>query len=212
MFTIYAASAGSGKTFTLAKEFLKLALSSHPNEEGLSQFSPSYFQHILAVTFTNDAAHEMKSRILQTLQGISRYRTLDEMARRKVEAYRQLLLQEITDPQTGQPITEAELEKRSAQTFQVLLHQYSRLSVSTIDSFTQRVVAAFTEELGIPYNFEVSLESDVIVAAGVEQLLSKVGQTEFSQLTLVLEELVALLRVWLPQVPAHQTADAISGD
>ncbi|OZI06040.1 hypothetical protein BWI93_22435 [Siphonobacter sp. BAB-5385] len=191
MFTIYAASAGSGKTFTLAKEFLKLALSSHPNEEGLSQFSPSYFQHILAVTFTNDAAHEMKSRILQTLQGISRYRTLDEMARRKVEAYRQLLLQEITDPQTGQPITEAELEKRSAQTFQVLLHQYSRLSVSTIDSFTQRVVAAFTEELGIPYNFEVSLESDVIVAAGVEQLLSKVGQTEFSQLTLVLEELVA---------------------
>lgn len=196
MFTIYAASAGSGKTFTLTKEFLKLALADHPDpqeQEGPWKFSPYYFQHILAVTFTNDAAHEMKKRILDTLLDLKKYNDLDPARQKKVKALRELLLVEITDSVTGESIGEAELQKRAALTFQVLLHQYGRLSVSTIDSFTQRVVSAFTEELGIPYNFEVSLESDVLVAAGVEQLLSKVGQAEFNQLTLVLEELVAEL-------------------
>lgn len=193
MFTIYAASAGSGKTFTLTREFLQLALGNNPDPDGQLKFSPYYFQHILAVTFTNDAAHEMKERIMNRLLELRKYDQLTEQEKKNLKPFVDQLLAGITDPVTKKSITEAELQNRAAQTFQVLLHQYGRLSVSTIDSFTQRVVSAFTEELGIPYNFEVSLESDVLVAAGVEQLLSKVGQAEFSQLTVVLEELVAEL-------------------
>lgn len=190
MFTIYAASAGSGKTFTLTKEFLRLALSAYPDEKGEWHFSPFYFQHILAVTFTNDAAHEMKKRIMDTLEALSRYDDLSPEQQKKTAALRALLLTEVVGDAPGVPITPEVLRRRAEQTFQRLLHNYGNLSVSTIDSFTQRVVAAFTEELGIPYNFEVNLDSDLLIAAAVENTLARVGREEFSQLTAVLEDLV----------------------
>ncbi|MFT4032286.1 MAG: UvrD-helicase domain-containing protein [Siphonobacter sp.] len=189
MFTIYAASAGSGKTFILSKQFLKLALSNHWNEEkNALEFNPYYYRHILAVTFTNDAAHEMKERIMETLEGISKYPDLAEDRLKKIDSYREIILKELAGE--GVVLTEDELKRRARDTFHVLLHHYSDFTVSTIDSFTQRVVAAFTEELGIPYNFEVSLDTPILIAAAVEQLLAKVGQAEFEQLTAVLEELV----------------------
>lgn len=190
MFTIYAASAGSGKTFTLTKEFLRLALSSYPDDTGNYRFSPFYFQHILAVTFTNDAAHEMKKRIMDTLEALSRFDDLSPERKKKTEALRGLLLQEVAGDTPGVPVTAEELKSRAHATFQRLLHNYGNLSVSTIDSFTQRVVAAFTEELDIPYNFEVNLDSDLLIAAAVENTLARVGREEFSQLTSVLEDLV----------------------
>lgn len=190
MLTVYASSAGSGKTFTLTKEYLKLCLADHPNADGVPVFSAYYFRHILAVTFTNDAANEMKSRIIQALRSMAHYEELSAEERKKIEAIRTAIFEEINATPGQRTLSENEFQQRCGRLFTALLHGYSRFSVSTIDSFTQRVVAAFSEELGLPFNFEVNLEGDLLVAAGVEQMLSRVGQEAFADMTRVMEEFV----------------------
>ncbi|HEU5146221.1 MAG TPA: UvrD-helicase domain-containing protein, partial [Chryseosolibacter sp.] len=107
-FSIYRSSAGSGKTRTLAKAYLKLAL----------QFRADYFKHILAVTFTNKASQEMKDRILEYL---------DDFARGENNALSLELQQELSmDPQTFQ--------QHSQAVQATLLHQYDNFAISTIDA------------------------------------------------------------------------------
>ena len=116
-FVVYKSSAGSGKTYTLVKEYLKLSLAD-PH-----RLNKSYKQ-ILAVTFTNKAAAEMKERILQALIQIS-------------------LLEKTplaTDLQNELHISETELQARCKELHQNLLHQYADLSVCTIDSFMYRLI------------------------------------------------------------------------
>src|SRR5690348_13123705 len=113
-FTIYRSSAGSGKTRTLAKEYLKLALS-HRSD---------YFKHILAVTFTNKATQEMKDRILEYLDDFANARP-NELAK---ELKKELGFDDLTFIQYAQ-----ETQSR-------ILHSYSSFSISTIDAFFQRVI------------------------------------------------------------------------
>jgi ATP-dependent exoDNAse (exonuclease V) beta subunit len=158
-FKIYSSSAGSGKTYTLAKEYIKLALRSK---------SPWYFNHILAVTFTNKAAGEMKERILKYLRIFS---SNDPQEQATEQGLFNQILEELQ--QEGIEIDEVTLRARASATFKHIIHEYANFSVSTIDSFVQRVVSAFTEELGFPFNFEVNLDSEVLLDAAVEQLLQK---------------------------------------
>ena len=140
-FKIYSSSAGSGKTYTLAKEYIKLALKTT---------SPWYFNHILAVTFTKKASGEMKERILKYLRQFS---STDAKDIQDSEGLFQQILLELQEE--GVEINEWELRKRANNTFKHIIHEYANFSVSTIDSFVQRIVAAFTEELGFPFNFVV---------------------------------------------------------
>ncbi len=183
-FTIYSSSAGSGKTYTLAKEYLKLALMDDP-ETG--QFRPNYYRHILAVTFTNDAAHEMKQRILTYLRGFAFFDELPENEKQKIVGLRQQVLDELSAARP-EPLDAAELTRRAGLVFNRMLHRYTDVSVSTIDSFTQRVVTTFAEELDLPANFETSLEQDLLLEAAVENLLAHAGHEEFGELTALLEE------------------------
>ena len=176
MFKIYSSSAGSGKTYTLTKEYLKLALG--PGEGR----KDDYFQHILAVTFTNAAANEMKNRILEKLS---------ELANREESALLNDLLLELYGVTLGDPLFDArkdELQRKAESVFKTILHRYADFSVTTIDSFTQRVVMAFTDELGLPYSFEVELETDEVLELAIDNLIEKAGTDEMGEITTILSE------------------------
>ncbi len=174
MFKIYSSSAGSGKTYTLTKEYLKLALRPGRKED--------YFRHILAVTFTNAAANEMKSRILDRLRAIA------------AGEESPLLTDLVTELYDCVPGTDAfamartELCQRADQVFKTILHQYADFSVTTIDSFTQRVVMAFTDELGLPYSFEVEMDTDETLELAVDSMIEKAGGEEMDEITTILSD------------------------
>jgi ATP-dependent helicase/nuclease subunit A len=182
-FKIYASSAGSGKTYTLAKEYLKLALMHN---------RAFYFTHILAVTFTNKAAEEMKARILKYLHAFAYPEIVaieDPKTSQDADNLLETIRLEINQANDSDLIIE-ELRQRAVRVFKAILHEYASFSVSTIDSFVQRIVSAFTEELSLPFNFEVSLDSDILLASAVEKLLQKANDEAHLQITQALQSYV----------------------
>lgn len=157
-FAVYRSSAGSGKTYTLVKEYLKIALESD---------QITRYRNILAITFTNKAANEMKERVIDALREIS--------ATSHPEGTSGFLLEDL--------IKELELDRevirdRAFKILKSMLHHYSDLSISTIDSFVHRVVRAFAIDLKLPINFEVELDADQLIGKTVDQLIEKVGKEE----------------------------------
>lgn len=132
--TIYKSSAGSGKTYTLAKEYLKLALRSE-----------DYYKKILAVTFTNRAAEEMKERVLEFLIAISK----------GDHELIPVLSQELEK-------SEAQIQELAKKTLNHLLHNYGYFSITTIDTFFHRVIRAFSREIGLQGSFGIELDSDKV--------------------------------------------------
>ncbi|SNR57780.1 UvrD-helicase domain-containing protein [Hymenobacter mucosus] len=165
-FRIYSSSAGSGKTYQLTKEYLKLALGTD---------DAAYFKRVLAITFTNDAAGEMKERIISALR---RFATPHDeqpdslLAEIAAELSREGLLAGLPTPEEQQQ----ELRRRAARTFRLVLYHYADFAVSTIDSFVQRIVTAFTRELGLPATFEVELDSATVLQNAVALLLDRVNR------------------------------------
>lgn len=153
-FIIYKSSAGSGKTYTLTLEYLKLALA-----------YPQSFRHILAVTFTNKATAEMKARILKELLRLCT--TVDP-----TEKMDQELLKEF---QGGVD----ELKSRASATLTAILHDYGRFSVSTIDSFFQKVVRSFAREMDLNAKFEVEMDQDAVLERVVDRVVMQVMSDEF---------------------------------
>jgi ATP-dependent exoDNAse (exonuclease V) beta subunit len=153
-FIIYKSSAGSGKTYTLTLEYLKLALrSSHA------------FKQILAVTFTNKATQEMKARILEELKRLRNQVNPDE----KMDAELMASLQ----------VDESGLKLLAQQTLTAILHDYGRFSVSTIDSFFQKVVRAFAREIDLNAKFEVELDQAAVLDRVVDRVVMHVMEDEF---------------------------------
>jgi len=144
---VYKASAGSGKTFRLAIEYMKLALTNDYN-----------YRHILAVTFTNKATAEMKSRIIGELYRLSRG---------EETAYLEILTKELG----WQPMM---VERQAQLVLKRILHDYSRFSISTIDSFFQRVIKAFNRELGINAAYNVELDEKSILEEAADRLIQSV--------------------------------------
>jgi ATP-dependent helicase/nuclease subunit A len=147
MLTVYKASAGSGKTFQLVAEYLKLLL-----------VNPFNYRQILAVTFTNKATAEMKSRILEQLH---------ILARNGDSPYLEWLKKEFL-------LEEDIVRQRAHQALNNILHDYSRFSISTIDSFTQRIIKSFNREMGISPHFVLELDNDLILEEAVDRLLARV--------------------------------------
>ena len=157
LFTIYSSSAGSGKTFTLTKAYLKLILQSE---------SPLYFQHILAMTFTNDAAEEMKNRILKELKA------LILSAESPTEMLKQILLET--------PGLDVEtVQKRAKLALHEILQNYNDFAVKTIDSFVNQIVSSFTFDLDLPYNYEIVLDTRELIAQAVRRLIDKIGSDDY---------------------------------
>ncbi len=171
-FKIYSSSAGSGKTYHLTKEYLKLALQSE---------NPGYYRSILAITFTNDAANEMKERILTTLRSFNDA-ALSSQEKANSEQLLELITTEIAQEYPGQEIDGEVIRQRAQRTFEQILFNYSEFAVSTIDAFVNKVVTAFTRELNIPYNFEVDLDTTTLLQTAVSLLLDKVNNQPNNQL------------------------------
>ncbi|MDN3722987.1 UvrD-helicase domain-containing protein [Aequorivita sp. SDUM287046] len=155
--TIYNAAAGSGKTFTIVKEFLKLILAAKSND---------YFKHLLAITFTNKAVAEMKHRIVETLVSFS--------APNSILAPSPMMLK-ISQENS---MTTEEIQIRSRQILKNLLHNYGAFSVETIDKFNHRLIRTFARDLKLASNFEVILETNELLAQAVDSLLSKAGEKD----------------------------------
>ena len=151
-FLVYKASAGSGKTYTLVKEYLKMAMKGE---------DPFLFKKILAITFTNKAASEMKERIIISLRQI-------RDGNEKAAQLKQTLSEELT-------ISEKEITDRASTLLATILHNYSDFSISTIDSFMHRVVKAFAYDLHLPINFSVELDNETILQQAIAQIIEKVG-------------------------------------
>lgn len=153
-FIVYKASAGSGKTFSLAKEYIKITLQ-----------NPDDFRHILAITFTNKAANEMKSRIIEYLA---------DFASDDPNAPGKKSLMPIIIEETNLP--ESEVISRSSVVLKNILYKYADFSVMTIDSFFQKIIRSFSHDLHIPINFKLEMNLDEIVAQVVDNLIDKVGE------------------------------------
>ena len=149
---VYKASAGSGKTFTLAVEYIKLLV-----------LNPRAYRQILAVTFTNKATAEMKERILSQLYGI---RTGDKDS----EAYLRRIREE-----TGK--TEEEIREAAGSALGYMLHDYSRFRVETIDSFFQSVMRNLARELELSPNLNIELNNTEVLSEAVDSMIEKLRPT-----------------------------------
>lgn len=156
-FTIYDASAGSGKTFTLVKEYLKILLTSPKNDA---------YRNILAITFTNKAVGEMKSRIVTSLSEF----TKDDPSSKAVE------LMEVIQQETT--LNAIEIKIKAQQIIKNIIHNYASFDISTIDKFTHKVIRAFAHDLGLPVTFDVSLETENLLTEAVDAIIAQAGEEE----------------------------------
>ena len=148
MLQILKASAGSGKTYALAREYLRLIL---------SEDRPDAYRHVLAVTFTNKATDEMKRRILKELHTLA----TDPQQSPYVKDF---------------PLEVPVLQKRARQQLSAILNDYSAFAVSTIDRFFQQTLRAFSREIGQFSTYPVQLDRDALVAESVDRFLDSLTE------------------------------------
>ena len=151
--TVYKASAGSGKTFTLATEYIRLIVE-----------NPTSYKNILAVTFTNKATEEMKMRILSQLYGI--WKALPES-----DSY----LKKIVEKTGFEPKL---IRDRAGQGLANLLHNYNYFRVETIDTFFQSVLRNMARELDLTTNLRIGLNDVQVEELAVDQLIADLSTTD----------------------------------
>ena len=151
--TVYKASAGSGKTFTLATEYIKLLV-----------MNPMSYRTILAVTFTNKATEEMKMRILSQLYGI--WKLLPDSSD---------YLDHIVEA-TG--LSAPQVSRQAGEALHQLLHNYSYFRVETIDTFFQSVLRNLARELDLTANLRIGLNDYQVEEQAVDQLIDSLTHTD----------------------------------
>lgn len=161
-FLVYTSSAGSGKTYTLSRFFIKLLLKTN---------NPSYFKHIAALTFTNKAANEMKERIFSNLLLLS-------LASFESEEQKKDAQKLMNDYVYFLQISREEIQDKSEKIVNEILHNYSDLTVQTIDKFTHKIVRPFSRDLDISPDFSIELNEDDIIKKSVELMLQKSSDDE----------------------------------
>ncbi|SHM80590.1 UvrD-helicase domain-containing protein [Flavobacterium xinjiangense] len=156
-FSIYDASAGSGKTYALVKEYLKIILVAKKNDA---------YRNILAITFTNKAVHEMKSRIVGSLS---------EFAKDEPSSKAQDLMQDLS---IDTELSIIQIKTKAQQIIKHIIHNYAAFDISTIDKFTHKVIRAFAHDLGLPMTFEVTLDTENLLVEAVDAIIAQAGEDE----------------------------------
>ena len=157
-FLVYKSSAGSGKTYTLVKEYLSIALSSN---------NPERYKNILAMTFTNKAAAEMKDRVTLYLKSFCEINSISGGEALMFENLLELL-----------DIKQDQLRERAFRMLQSILHNYSDFNITTIDKFILKIIRSFSFDLQLPYNFEVELDSESLLNQAINNLLAETGKDQ----------------------------------
>lgn len=195
MIELITASAGSGKTYTLAKKYIEILLEAYINDSGDTR----EFEHILAVTFTNKATAEMKDRILQELYILSRNPALSDYYNDFCGSYDR---ETVSDPGTWQSI------------LCTLLHNYSRFSVSTIDTFFQSVLRHFAREIGEFNSYRIELDRDSLVSEAADNLLSGITSDDdpvFKVVSTLTGEKISSGKKFSPKRELTEIAKALMG-
>lgn len=164
-FVVYNASAGSGKTFTLVKSYLKTLFSSTDINK---------YKRILAITFTNKAVAEMKGRILENLKAFADPEILLQNVPANKKDAQQMLVLIAEELQ----ISVENLHKRAVKIQEVILNNYAAFDVVTIDTFTHRLIRTFAHDLKLPQNFEVALDTEDVLQEAIGNVLAKVGEDD----------------------------------
>lgn len=152
--TVYKASAGSGKTFTLAREYMTLVID-----------NPYAYRTILAVTFTNKATEEMKLRILGQLYGIAHHLPESDQYLKQIhEALPHLL--------------ESQIRKNAEAALRLLIHNYNYFHVQTIDTFFQNVLRNLARELDLTANLRIGLNDYQVEQQAVDELIESLEDTD----------------------------------
>lgn len=144
---IYKASAGSGKTYTLTEQYIKMLLDA-------SLHGKDYFKRVLAVTFTNKATDEMKTRIVEKLYNISK----EEKAVKVADV--------ILEP------------ARAKELLTAILHGYSFFRITTIDKFFQQIIRSFVREIGLSGNYSIELDEKRIIKDTIADILINIGDKD----------------------------------
>ncbi len=161
-YTVINASAGSGKTYTLVQRLLIICLR-NPSQ-------PDAIRHILALTFTNKAANEMKERILIWLKAFSNPQEFEHNP--------ELLSIQNKLQEEGLQISIEELHRRAKKVLDYVLHHYSTLNIGTIDKFNSRLVRSFSYELGLAQNFNLEIQAEPFLIEAVDKMLDEVGDNQ----------------------------------
>ncbi|MDY6241048.1 MAG: UvrD-helicase domain-containing protein [Prevotella sp.] len=161
--TVYKASAGSGKTFTLAVEYIKLLIK-----------DPQNYRYILAVTFTNKATQEMKQRILSKLYGIAHGLKDDD-------DYFNAVRKDF--PQ----LPETEIRSLAGKALSEMVHNYSYFRVETIDSFFQRILRNLARELDLTANLQVVLNDKEVERQAVDNIIEQIEKDDDPLLAWIME-------------------------
>ena len=148
------ASAGSGKTYRLARKYISLLLKSKDRYA---------YRHILAVTFTNKATDEMKGRILKELHVLATNPLESGYHDHFVPSYFP---------------SDAELQQKAETVLSDMLHDYSAFAVSTIDRFFQQTLKAFSREIGQFASYQVELDKESLVAESVDRILDSLTEED----------------------------------
>ena len=145
--SVYKASAGSGKTYTLVREYIKMLFEDKDDRS---------YRRILAVTFTHKATNEMKQRLIQQLYKLSKG---------EASPYRAELC-------ANYAMDELEVNERAGRLLVGILQDYSSFSISTIDSFFQRIVRSFAREIGLSGSYSVYLDTDALLQQAIDVMFS----------------------------------------
>ena len=156
-FSIYDASAGSGKTYALVKEYLKIILVAKKNDA---------YRNILAITFTNKAVHEMKSRIVGSLSEFAKDNPNPKAADLMLDLSRDIQL------------SVSNIQTKSKQIIKHIIHNYAAFDISTIDKFTHKVIRAFAHDLNLPMTFEVTLDTENLLTEAVDAIIAQAGEDD----------------------------------
>ena len=186
MFKVLHSSAGAGKTHALVKSYLLLAL---------GKDDPATYTHILALTFTNKAAAEMRERVLLYLEALASGQTLEG-----AQADMRGALLRVPG------MTETALGRRAKAMLAHVLHHWPQLAISTIDAFTRRVVMPFARDLELDQELNMTTEEEYFRDKAVDLLLEEAGaNVALTQvLVRVCEQLVEEERSWRPDQPLRQ--------
>ena len=152
--TVYKASAGSGKTFTLAREYMTLVIA-----------NPYAYRTILAVTFTNKATEEMKLRILGQLYGIAHHLPESDQYLKQIH-------------EALPHLSETQIRKNAEAALRLLIHNYNYFHVQTIDTFFQSVLRNLARELDLTANLRIGLNDYQVEQQAVDELIESLEDTD----------------------------------
>lgn len=160
-YSVINASAGSGKTYTLVQRLLMICLR-YPNQ-------PDAIRTVIALTFTNKAANEMKERILFYL---------GEFVKDNYSENQDLKNIQEALAEQGYRISLDDLQLRSQKVLDYILHHYSTLNIGTIDKFNSRLVKSFSYELGLAQNFNLEIQPEPYLIEAVDKMLDEIGEEQ----------------------------------